>query len=255
MKIEKTIDQLKAELQEKQEAQLRELEVTNKLREMLPDGLERFTVYCHATSYKADYYISVEGKSYPPDNAPTVQTVRELAAIFPPEPMKLYKGTYKTFFAVGQFERLSAKDPGKMERDYTEEQDVCPWFVTAAPASFSSCVEIEWFTVVDGLRVSVTVKMPLWGAAWLGRVNVYYEEFKGGRRVDLNTFTPNREAIHTLFDENETPVAELYPSMCRWSTPENPGEHEVYWVPITEKPVTIEALCRAMEWTPKPVTV
>lgn len=255
MKIKETPEQLKAELEQKQAAQLRELEFRNKILAMLPDEFERFTVYVHSTSYKADYYLKVEGKSYPPDSYPSLDQIRQLAALFPPEPMKLYTGTYKSFFAVGQFERNRAKKPEQTDRDYNAEQDICPWVVTVAPASYSQSVEIEWYTVIDGQRLEVTAKLPLWSQRWLGRSEVRYKEHMGGRTCETNNFHLNNEACYTLFDENETPVGQFAHKLRHWSTPENAGEHEICWEPISEKPVGLEALFRAMEWKPKPATV
>jgi len=245
MKIEKTVE----DLQRDHEKKVAELNQCNAIRAMLPESLERFTVYVHATSYTADVRVGIEAKSYPGDVVPAVETIREMAALFPPEPCKLYTGTYKTFFAVGQFEKLSAAQPERYARDYTGEEEMCPWKMTLAPASFSQSAELEWFSVVDGVRVLVEIKFRLWAVReWLGTVHVDYREYRGGREVRTNIFQPIDNYSFTLLDEDETPVAERRQSIRRWSTPENPGEHEVYWYPLDDrKPVTLEALINAME--------
>jgi hypothetical protein len=244
MKTEKTVEKLRADYEKAE----RELLQCNAILAMLPDSLERFDVMVHTTSYTADVRVGIHGKSYPGDVNPTVETVRELAALFPPEPCKLYTGTYKTFFAVGQFEKLSAAKPESFARDYKSEEKMCPWMMTLAPASFSNSAELEWFSVVDGVRLVIHIKFPLYSVReWLGTVDVRYKRVMGGQHVERNEFNPCQEHSFTLF-EDDTPVAERRQSIRRWSTEENPGEHEIFWYPLDDrKPVTIEALCNAME--------
>lgn len=93
--------------------------------------------------------------------------------------------------------------------------------------------EIEWSTEIAGELTRVSVKLPLPYAAEnrIGRLEIRYQDYKGGRRVDRCAFSPASNLL-TLFREDE-PTAQLE-SPIKWAAggEDTPNPFTLYWVAL-----------------------
>jgi hypothetical protein len=234
MKPRKTAEAIQQEAAKK----IHEAEIENRIFAMLPDTLERFDVSVYYIS--REVWVTVKAKTYPFDS-PRI-TSAELVAlgdIFQPEPMGRYKGWSLSYKPVAVFE---AESEAKKEK-IVDEQSIAPFTFEIEPASFSQSATLSWYAVMDGQRVRVKVEFPLHSVReWLGRSSVHYAQYMGGQRVESSVFTVNRDSVYTLFQDDE-PIAQLG-GVTNWAagSEEYPGQKTVYWTPLSEKPVRLEAI-------------
>jgi hypothetical protein len=210
--------------------------------ELVPDSVAAFDVFICTTSYAADVHLKVSGKRYPFDSAkPSADTVRILAAAFPPIALMSLKGTSRTFIPRAKYE---AWPTSKIER-VDEEYEVSPFLFEIEPADYSRTASLTWYSQTSQGILEVEVNFALADVReWLGVSEVSYSRYMGGRRVKDNRFRVSDDIL-TLFDGDETPVAQLASPVC-WSSGSNetPGKFTLYWEPFGETLTPLEAIAR-----------
>lgn len=212
---------------------------------LLPESLAAFNLLVMSTSYSADMLVKVEGNRYPYDSPkPNGDTLRELAAAFPPVAVKrLRTHGSLTFLPVPIYDQWSEAEK---EKKVTEETEVSPFLVQIEPASYGQTCTVEWFSQTPSGILEVNVVFALSSVReWLGTSEVQYSKYFGGQKVKENRFVPKMETIGTLYDGEGTPVAQLA-SPIRWASgsTETPGKFTLYWEPFAETLTPLEALFR-----------
>jgi hypothetical protein len=239
MQPPKTAEQIRAAAEE----EIRKAEGVNSIYALIPNSIPPLKVFVCATSYSADWLVKVSVERYSSlGNAGAkidATTVRELAAAFPPIQLRRYEhhGS-KTILPVARLESW----PEKKRAEYPDWVEIAPFFVDIEPARFSNTATLAWYSRADVGIIHVEVEFALHSVSgWLGTSTVRYQQYQGGERVTENHFAPH-SLTHRL-SVDEMPVADRA-QMVRYASgsPETPGQHLLYWQPLSPEPVSIEAI-------------
>jgi hypothetical protein len=243
-------------LQQKHTENLAGLELEERIVSALPEGLTAIPWRYHAGSLYGtsghlyadhDFYRYGDTKAGIPQ--PTIDTIGELARAFPALPLVKIRAGCLSFQPRAYVDSL----PETKKERWDEEQDVAP-FLLKIDGFQRRTYEIEWTATIAGeiTRISIKLPLPYQAENRIGQLEIRYQEYKGGRRVDRCTFVPASN-LRELFREGE-PVAQLE-TPIRWAAggEDTPNSFTCYWIALRaedEYAPTVGDLVRAISGDP-----
>jgi hypothetical protein len=202
----------KAELQADLNAKTRELEIEMEIRSSLPYFAEYvqpsvFVTKLHGASawvsYKHCRYDSIrEGKN------PNRQLLAELLKAFPAVDMVKRKGSCTSF------------QPRDVDsKGYDSETWIDPYVIRLQPQSYTGTASIEWYTEINGKRITIAVEVPSYSLI----------KFSGFWVRHKRTFSGNRESS-IVEDCGVRPAMDT--KSTRWAhcgDKTEPNDFTIYW--------------------------
>lgn len=198
------------------------------IRAALPDSLDGLPVRIHlhglygtTASVKVEYDFYRYGRD--DKQQPTLEDALTLAEQLAPCSVRKIKDGCLSF-QLGAY--VDSLDKAKKER-WQEEIEVSPFRIKVG-AFQQHTMTIEWAAVLGNEIVDVDFILPL--PRWLGNLEVHYQNYMGGKRVDRCNFMPNKDAVFSIFRDDEE-LAQLAASPIKWGrgSDETPNDFTLYW--------------------------
>lgn len=237
-----------ADLDAKHAAEREKLVKTAAVLDALPDYAREYNprVFFHSLyGREATIYFEHDFYSYGKKDVkqPDLALLERLANDLPAVPLVRVKDGCMSFRTAAH---VDAMPEDKKER-WEEEIGVAP-FLLKLSAFQHSTAEIEWVTVIAGLPVEISFKVPL--TPNIGAVSVRYVEFRGGRRVnkcEASITESLRELRRTTADLDENIAGS---DRIKWASGSQdvPNDFTYFWIAYREDvPPTVADLVNAIK--------